>query len=109
MKRIMPLVVVFVCLAVFATASWGEGVKLLCITKQDLKGEESVASCLARGEEFAVVDDNGLVRILSPREVALTKAFNSKVLEMRAYGWTFREMAPVINPLKRRAIFGPGQ
>jgi len=83
--------------------------KLLCVSKEALKGQETVGSCLAKGEEFAVVDDYGFVRILTPREIELTKLFNSKVLETRAYGLNYRELAPEINALKRRAVFGPGQ
>jgi hypothetical protein len=75
----------------------------------NLKGEETVASYRAKGEEFAVVDDHGLVRILSPREIALSKIFNPQVLQQRAFGLKYRELAPEINPLKRRAIFGPGR
>lgn len=92
-----------------ATASWAEAAKLLCISRENLKGEETVASCIAKGEEFVVVDDHGLVRILSPREIALSKIFNPQVLQQRAFGLKYRELAPEINPLKRRAIFGPGQ
>jgi hypothetical protein len=68
-----------------------------------------VTSYIAKGEEFAVVDDNGLVRLPSPREIALCKIFNPQVLPQRAFGLKYRELAPEINPLKRRAIFGPGQ
>jgi hypothetical protein len=75
----------------------------------NLKGEETVASYIAKGEEFAVVDDNGLVRILSPKEIALSKIFNPQLLQHLAFGLKYRELAPEINPLKRRAIFGPGR
>lgn len=103
------LLAVMVLIAVLAAASWASAAKLLCISKESLKGEETVATCLAKGEEFAVVDDDGLVRILTPREVELSKRFNPHILSQRAFGLKFRELAPEINPLKRRAIFGPGQ
>jgi hypothetical protein len=83
--------------------------KLLCVSGQDLKGEESVSSCLVKGYEFAIVDDEGVVHILSPREIELTKMFNPKLFEQRAYSLKYRELAPEINPMKRRAVFGPGQ
>jgi len=70
--------------------------KLLCVSKQELKGEETVASCLAKGERFAVVDQFGIVRILTPEEVELTKAFNPKAFEMRAFGMRYEKLAPVI-------------
>jgi hypothetical protein len=75
------------------------GAKLLCVSKKDLKGEETVASCLAKGERFAVVDPYGLVRILTPEEVELTKAFNPKAFETRAYGMQYQKLAPVLPPL----------
>ena len=78
--------------------------KLLCVTSEEHKGEQTVSSCLAKGEEFAIVDDYGIVHILSPREIALTKAFNPQILEQRAYSMKYQELAPAINPLKRRAV-----
>jgi hypothetical protein len=75
------------------------GAKLLCVSKQELKGEETVASCLAKGERFAVMDPYGIVRILTPEEVELTKAFNPKAFETRAFGMKYQKLAPVIHPL----------
>lgn len=75
------------------------GAKLLCVSKQELKGEETVASCLAKGERFAVMDPYGMVRILTPEEVELTKAFNPKAFETRAFGMKYQKLAPVIHPL----------
>ena len=72
------------------------GAKLLCVSKQELKGEETVASCLAKGERFAVMDPYGIVRILTPEEVELTKAFNPKAFETRAFGMKYQKLAPVI-------------
>jgi hypothetical protein len=81
-----------------ATAQAGNA-KLLCVSKKELKGEETVASCMAKGERFAVVDPYGLVRILSPEEVELTKAFNPKAFETRAFGMKYEKMAPAIAPM----------
>jgi hypothetical protein len=67
---------------------------LLCVSKKELKGEETVASCLAKGERFAIVDPYGMVRILSPEEIALTKAFNPKAFETRAFGMPYIQLAP---------------
>jgi hypothetical protein len=74
-------------------------VKLLCVSQQTLKGEETVGSCLAKGERFAVVDEYGLVRILTPEEVELTRAFNPRVFDTRAFGVKYFKEAPVIPPL----------
>jgi hypothetical protein len=59
---------------------------LLCISNKSLKGEETVNTCIAKGETFAVVDEFGFVRILKPEEVEMTRAFNPKAFETRAYG-----------------------
>ncbi len=75
------------------------GAKLLCVSKTELKGEETVASCLAKGERFAVVDPYGLVRIMTPEEVELTKAFNPKAFETRAFGMKYKMMAPELPAL----------
>jgi hypothetical protein len=88
--------VFFVTTAVLAQAG---GAKLLCVSKKDLKGQETVASCLAKGERFAVVDPYGLVRILTPEEVELTKAFNPKAFETRAYGMQYHKLAPPLPAL----------
>lgn len=83
--------------------------KLLCVSSEQQKGEQTVSSCLAKGEEFAIVDDYGIVHILSPREIALTKAFNPQILEQRAYSMRYQELAPAVNPLKRRAVMTPNR
>ena len=73
---------------------------MLCITNQDRKGEETIGSCVAKGDEFAIVDQYGVVRILTPQEVELTKALNPQIFEQRAFGLRHGKEAP---PLK---IFG---
>lgn len=80
--------------AVMFLASGAMAQKLLCVSKQELKGEETVESCLAKGERFAVVDQFGIVRILTPEEVALTKAFNPKAFQQRAFGLKYQKEAP---------------
>jgi hypothetical protein len=82
-----------------AMAQQKAGAKLLCVSKKELKGEETVASCLAKGERFAIVDPYGLVRILTPEEVELTKAFNPKAFETRAFGMKYEKMAVPLAPL----------
>jgi hypothetical protein len=94
----VALVAVFFLSSV-ALAQRVGGAKLLCISKQELKGEETVASCLAKGERFAVMDPYGIVRILTPEEVELTKAFNPKAFETRAWGMKYQKQAPTIPPL----------
>ena len=59
-----------------------------------------MSSCLAKGDEFAIVDQYGVVHILTPREVELTRAFNPKLFEQRAFSLQYGAEAP---PMK---IFG---
>jgi hypothetical protein len=100
MKAKMLLVLLMVLIAALLTTSpaFAYG-KLLCVTKEKVTGEQSVNSCLANGDRFAVIDEYGLVRILSPEEVALSKAYNPKVFERRAYGVKQFEEAPWMVPL----------
>jgi hypothetical protein len=93
------LVVVVAVFFIGSVAMAAGGAKLLCVSKTTLKGQETVASCLAKGERFAVVDSYGLVHILTPEEVALTKAFNPKVFETRAFGMKYIQLAPPLPPL----------
>jgi hypothetical protein len=100
-KVVVGLLVVVVAvffMSSLATAQAGSA-KLLCVSKTELKGDETVASCLAKGERFAVVDPYGMVRILSPEEVALTKAFNPKAFETRAFGMKYIQLAPPLPPM----------
>jgi len=102
-KVVVGLMVALVAVVFLSSAALAQqragGAKLLCISKQELQGQETVASCLAKGERFAVMDPYGLVRILTPEEVELTKAFNPKVFETRAWGLKYQKQAPVIPPL----------
>jgi hypothetical protein len=102
-KLVVGLMVVlamtFLVSSIATAQAKGGGAKLLCVSKKELKGEETVASCLAKGERFAVIDAYGLVRILSPEEVELTKAFNPKAFETRAFGMKYQQLAPALPPL----------
>jgi hypothetical protein len=101
-KVVIGLLVVLVavfCFSSLATAQKVGSAKLLCVSKKELKGTETVASCLAKGERFAVVDPYGLVRILTPEEVELTKAFNPKAFETRAFGMKYIQLAPPLPPM----------
>jgi hypothetical protein len=98
-----------ICIVAMFISSSAMAAKLLCVSRQDLKGGETVSSCLLKGDEFAIVDDNDIVHILTPREIELTRMFNPKLFGQRAYSLQYKEQAPEINPLKRRAVFGPNQ
>jgi hypothetical protein len=93
-KSFTVLVLCLAFIMCFTTIALAAGAKLLCVTNQDLKGEQDVSSCLAKGDEFAIVDQYGVVHVLTPREVELTKAFNPQMFQQRAFGMRFRDKAP---------------
>jgi hypothetical protein len=63
-----------------------------------------VINCLARGEEFAIVDNKGAVRILTREEFDLMKKINPELLEMKAYGIVYLQEAPQMKKLPRLAL-----
>ena len=95
------LMVVVAVFFLSSVAPAAQGAKLLCVSKKELKGEDTVSSCLAKGERFAVIDPYGMVRILSPREVELTRAFNPGAFNARAYGMKYQKEAPTIPAMER--------
>lgn len=97
-SKVLWVLVLVIAFGLAASAAFAGG-KLLCVSKKSLKGEMNVAQCLAKGERFAIVDDYGIVRILTPEEVELTKAFNPKVFETRAFGIQYKKLAPKMAPL----------
>ena len=97
------LVVIFLTVILLATSS-ALADKLVCVSNEKLRGEETVTACLARGEQFAIVDKKGIVRILSREEFALMKKINPELLEMKAYGIVYLREAPEMKKLPRLAI-----
>lgn len=102
-KSVKILILCLVFSLAVPSLAFAAGAKLLCVSNQTLKGQQSVNSCLAKGDEFAIVDQYGIVHILTPREVALTKAFNPKLFQQRAYSLKYSEMAPKLKEMK---VFG---
>ncbi len=99
MSKKLGVILLGMLVAVLILAANAAAQKLLCVSNQELKGQETVASCLAKGERFAVIDMYGLVRILTPEEVELTKAFNPQVFQTRAFGMRYQREAPKLPPL----------
>ena len=95
----LKMILLLVLASLFLVASVAQAQKLLCVSGQTHKGEETVNSCLAKGERFAIMDQYGMVRILTPEEVELTRAFNPKAFEARAFGVRYLKEAPYIPPL----------
>jgi len=98
-KVVVGLLMVLVAVFFVSSVATAQGAKLLCVSKKELKGEDTVASCLAKGERFAVVDPYGMVRIMTPEEIELTKAFNPKAFETRAFGMKYMKDAPALPPM----------
>lgn len=73
--------------------------KLVCISNENLRGEMTVNNCLLKGEKFAIVDQYGGVRIISPEEAAVMKKLNPKLFEEKAYGIIYLKEAPELKKL----------
>lgn len=98
MKRAVILASLVLAFALLFT-SGAMAAKLICISHQEIKGEMSVNKCLAQGMEFAIMDENGFVRILTPRELEMTRKLNPKAFEMPGFGLKHHRLAPKIPPL----------
>jgi hypothetical protein len=86
-------------ITVMVSLSGAFAAKMVCLTNQDLRGETTIGNCLDQRMEFAILDPDGFVRILTPREVELTKKINPKALETKAFGLKYYHLAPEIPPL----------
>ncbi len=94
MLRKMIMVLVLSLVTAMFLVSGALAAKLLCVSNEAEHGQQSVSSCMAQGGEFAIVDQFGAVRILTKREVELTKAFNPQFFETPAWSFKFRTQAP---------------
>ncbi|MFA5111622.1 MAG: succinylglutamate desuccinylase [Desulfobaccales bacterium] len=88
--------VLTVCLLI-ASSAFAD--KLVCISNEKLKGEMTVNNCLVKGEKFAIVDQFGGVRIISPEEAQVMKKLNPKLFEEKAYGIIYLKEAPEMQKL----------
>jgi hypothetical protein len=95
-KLLGLLLALMVCLLAAASA-WAD--KLVCVSNEKLRGQETIGNCLEKGEKFAIVDENGGVRILSRQEFELMKSLNPKLTEMKAYGIIYLKEAPQLKKL----------
>jgi hypothetical protein len=99
MKSKLMLGLLLSLVTVMLLASSAMAAKLLCVSQEELKGGETVSSCLARGEQFGIMDEHGVVHILTPSELELTKKLNPKIFEQPAFSIKYRQSAPNIPPL----------
>ena len=94
MERRFIAVLFLSLLAVMVFVSGALADKLLCVSNQGLQAADSINTCIAKGEEFAVADSYGIVHILTPREVELTRSLNPQAFEQPAYGLKYHKEAP---------------
>lgn len=99
MKKKLLAALLISLLTVSFSLSGAFAAKLLCVSNQELKGETTVGKCVDQGMEFAIVDAQGFVRILSPREVEMTRKLNPQAFETKAFGVNYYRMAPEFPPL----------
>lgn len=99
MEKKSPAIILISVITVFFSLSGAYAAKLICVSHQDLKGETTVGKCMDQGMEFAIMDPQGFVRILTPREVALTRKLNPKAFETQAFGVRYYHLAPEVPPL----------
>lgn len=97
-KKLLVGLLISLLTLVFAL-SGAFAAKLLCVSHQNLKGETTVSQCVNKGMEFAITDAQGFVRILTPREIELTKKLNPKAFKTKAFGVNYYHLAPDIPPL----------
>jgi hypothetical protein len=95
-KIIGGLMALTMCLLV-ASSAWAD--KLVCISNEKLKGEMTINNCLLKGEKFAIVDQYGGVRMISPEEAAVMKKLNPKLFEEKAYSIIYLKEAPELKKL----------
>jgi hypothetical protein len=95
-KIIGSFMALTICLLVASSALAD---KLVCISNENLKGEMTVNNCLLKGEKFAIVDQYGGVRMISPEEAAVMKKLNPKLFEEKAYGIIYLKEAPEMKKL----------
>lgn len=98
MKNKMLATLLITLLTVLFSLSGAFAAKLLCVSHQDLKGETTVSNCVDKGMEFAIVDAQGFVRILTSREIELTKKLNPQAFKTKAFGLKYYHLAPEIPP-----------
>jgi hypothetical protein len=73
--------------------------KLICISKETLRGKETINNCLVKGGRFALMEPDGSVHIMSDEEIELMKKLNPKAFEQPAYGTIYHREAPEIPKL----------
>jgi hypothetical protein len=61
------LILVFLCILWSAPSVFAN--KLICISKESLRGEETINNCLMKRGRFALMEPDGSVHIMSDEEI----------------------------------------
>jgi len=104
MRNTWIMILSLAAAAVLATSSLALAAKLICISKEDLKGQETVDYCLKKGERFVIIDDQGAVRSVNKEELELMRKVNPKIFEQPAYGIKYHHEAPEMPKLPPLAV-----
>ena len=96
-SSLMVLILVLLGILWFAHGVFAN--KLICISKESLRGEETINNCLVKGGRFALMEPDGSVHIMSDEEIDLMKKLNPKAFDQSAYGTTYQMEAPEIPKL----------
>jgi hypothetical protein len=88
------LQLVLICILGLAPGVYAN--KLICVSKESLRGEENINKCLGDRGRFALMESDGSVHIKSDEEIALMKKFNPGAFNQPAYGTTYHREAPEI-------------
>jgi hypothetical protein len=92
-------VLILIFLGIFWLATGVFAAKLICISKETLRGEETINNCLVKGGRFARMEPDGSVYIMSDEEIKLMKKLNPEAFEQPAYGIIYLREAPEIPKL----------
>jgi hypothetical protein len=92
-------VLILIFLGILWLATGVFAAKLICISKETLRGEETINNCLMKGWRFALMESDGSVHVLSDEEIKLMKRLNPEAFKQPAYGIIYLREAPEIPKL----------
>jgi hypothetical protein len=92
-SKLMVVLVLALAVGLVANAAFAD--KLICITNKSLKGDTTtVGECMAKGDQFAVVDKMGVPHILTKEEADVLQKTNPGSMNLKAYGLDYMKEAP---------------
>jgi hypothetical protein len=91
-SKLMLVVFLVVACGIVAAPAFAD--KLICISNKGLKGDTTVGDCIARGDQFAIIDKAGVPQILKKEEIDILKKTNPGAMNLKAYGLDYMKEAP---------------